>query len=667
MNSKTSRNLPPPPPSETLIPKFASKVPVSAQPSISPPFRHKTHQHNPTQGFSQNGSTQRPYMEPCRRLSRTPELDETPKNYTSIEYDYDTPPLSVPRHHPPELPPRTYLNQTEVEYSDPILSPDYNEYDEPGDLLRNSHAASTNEEQPNHAHCFRPPPIPPKTASMLFESQRKDEDSLESSPEVNSGILHNSIRPKEVQSICKPFSQIQNDRLSEVYLDMDPKETSSEIEKDIELEVQHKLKHQKGSSYEDCSPAYVNVWFNTIATMKGIKQIEEPFEAGFKNTPIRALPPKPLSLVYGSNGKEYNQRSKDLHYNKFTPINPHQVAPPTLPTAPLQTNVDSIKSRRVAFGERMISRPSLNLNELLIKPLPPLANSTDTSGHTIRRSSSADLLETPSRKADKPPLLPKPKVTQGKVSTNHRRSSSSHDCYNVDQAGRSDIPLKESLNRKRSDPSYADLTQPKPILRGYLNSPDQFNGRDRETRKVNFSESTQVRELTRQVNEKIKVMEQRATRNRPPITHNRPTHPPPPPPARRHSVNISANNQQHIPEPTNNQTEFRITQDNRSANIITQKGMTYPSNYMQPSLNGQNIQRPRHVQTLNRGSFFTNDDGRKDRRFLAISSSDKFIQGLKDPQVKREPWRQEYNNTVTVTSERNSKPNFKPQRWVNMV
>ena len=607
-------------------------------------------------------------MDPCHRLSRTPELDESPKD-ASIEYD--TPFDSIVAHHAPELPPRTYLNHKEAEYSDPILSPDMNEYDEPGELRHNSipiHRLRTNEEShSNHAHRFLPPPIPPKTASMLFEAQRttstiKDEDSPESSQEVNSGILHNSIRPKEIQSLCKPFSPAQSDRLSDVYQDMDQRETSSELEKDIELQVHHTLKHQKGSSQEESSPAYVNVLFNTLATMKGIKQIEEPFEVGFKNNPLSALPPKPLTSVHKSNEKRYNFRSKEHHYNKFTPINVSpdtSPIPPTAPLSPLQSNVDSIKSRRVAFGERMISRPSHN--ELLNRPLPSLRKSIDNNSVlTIRRSSSADLLETPSRKTDKPPLLPKPKLTPENISAKHRRSSSSHDCYNVDR-GRSDLSFKESLSKKSSAPSFMDQVHPKPILRGYQHSPEQFNERERDTRKVNFSGSTEVRELTRQLDQKINAMDQRASRSRSPVAPNRPAHPPPPPPpSRRHSVNFSGNNQQHIPD---TQTEIRMTQGNWSTNNITSshKMMTYPSTYMQPSSNGQNTMRPGHVQTLNRGSLYSNDEGRKERKLRAVASGDEIIRGLKDP------LRQNNHNFTAVTQDRSSKLNFKPQRWVNVV
>ena len=623
-------------------------------------------------------------MEPCHRLSRTQELDEVPIDYATIEYD--TPPDSITRHHAPELPPRTYLNQTEV-YSDPILSPDMNEYDEPGELLRNSipiqRVRTTEESHFNHAHRFLPPPIPPKTASMLFESQRqvattpdiKDEDSPITSQEANSGILHNSIRPKEVQSACKPLSPAQSDRCSDVYLDMDPRESSSEVEKDIELQVHHTLKHQKGSSHEESSPAYVNVLFNTIATMKGIKQMEKPFDVGFKTTQVRVPPPKLPTSVQNSNGRGYNPISKEHHYNRFSPINvqPHAPPmPPTAPLSPLQSKIDSFQSRRDAFGEKMISRPSLN--ELFNRPLPSPRNSMDRNSMLmIRRSNSADLLETPTRKTDKPPLLPKPKLITGNTSTHHRRSSSSHDCYNVDRTGRSDLSFKESLSRKRSAPSPTDIAHPKPILRGYQHSPEQFNGRERDTRKVNFSGSTEVRELTRQMDQRINTIEQRLCRSRSPVNPNKPTHPPPPPPppppARRHSVNFSGNNPQHVSELTNTQTEIRTTQGNRSANNLTSsnKGMTYPSTYMQPSLNGQNSLRPRQVQTLNRGSFYANDEGRRDRMLIAVASGDKFIRGLKDTHLKREPWKQDYDNTTAVTQDRSLELHLKPQRWVNVV
>ncbi|KAI6657803.1 Ras and Rab interactor 2-like [Oopsacas minuta] len=669
MNPKTPRILPPPP-ATSLRPVTASKALVNmpAQPSHSPSICHPAHpvhlSHPNLNVLPSNDLKHRPYMDPYHQRSITPELDEGPIDYASVEYD--TPPDSNVREPIPMVPPRTYLNQAEMEYSGHIVSPDMNEYDEPGEILRNSipiHRVRTTEEShSSHSHGFLPPPIPPKTASMLIETKRRgatpplpdDEDAFDSSQEVNSGILYNCIRPKETPPLSKFVPISQSNRDSDVYLDMDPRETSSEMEKDIELQVHHTLKHQNGSN-EESPAAYVNVMFNTIATMKRIKPLEEPFEVGFQSAQGKLYREKFNSPVSHFNSSSHDPNNKDYHYNRFTPVNKLSglpSMPPIAPLSPLRLKHDPVISRKFAFGERMAKRPLYD--DIFNKPLPSPRNSIDHDIlNNLRRSNSADLLETPNRNLDKPALLPKPKLFIGEKLPQHRRSSSSHECYNVNRNAQTDLPSKESLSRKRSAPSPIDRTLPKPILRGSQHSPEQFSGREREARKVVFSGSTEVRELTRQ------SREQRLGRSRSPVAPNRP--PPPPPPSRRHSVNVNQTNFADLPRGMNVLSNVRNTPWHPSPNnnITSSQGIT-SSAYMQPLANGKANQWPRHVQTLNR-SQFPKDDACKMTRFNQ-ESGDKIIRALKDSQnFKSDPMNGHYDNNNILTQGRNGKLHSKPQ------
>ena len=666
----------PPPPVTCLIPKKVSNVPVTSSNQFSQPssFCHSIHlSHSNNNVLPTNDSIHRPYREMHHQIFQTVEPDDNSFDYASVEYD--TPPDYNAHDPTPKLPPRTYLSQTEVEYSDPILSPDLNEYDEPGEILHNSipfhRLRTTDESHSNHAHGFKPPPIPPKTASMLMETGRlrttpplMDVENVDSSREGKSGILHNSIRLNDASPLLKsqlnpiPQSNVEYD----VYLEMDPKESSSEVEKDIELQVHHTIKHQNGSSLEESSAAYVNVMFNTIATMKGIKQIEQPFQVGFQSTQVPTC-----SLI-----NVHDPMNIDQHYNKFTPTTKHPVLPfmpPTSPLSPLGSKNERPTSRKNAFGARMLPRPSRE--DMFNRPLSSPRNTIDRDSlNTLRRSNSADLLETPARTLCKPPLLPKPKLIIEKNPPHHRRSSSSHECYDVNHNVKPDLFCKVSLSRKRSAPSPIEGISPKPILRGCQHSPEKFSVKEKETRKVNFSGSTEVRELTRRIDQRMNSREQRLGRSRSPVTPNRPSHPPPPPPPpppqnRRHSASINQTSFTNLPRALHNQIEIsnssrhRIT--NNDLNSST-KCYTAPSNYMLPSVNGRVNARTRHVQTLNR-SQFQNENGSKETRVNPEVSGDMFIRALKES--KRDHLREQYENDHSHGRGGNS--HSKPQRWVNMV
>ena len=670
-NLKTSKVIMPPPPVTCLMPKQVSNVQVTSSNQFSQPssFCHSIHHSHSNNVSPTNYFIHRPYRELHHQVFQAPEPDDSSFDYASVEYD--TPPDSNDRDPTPKLPPRTYLSQTEVEYSNPLLSPDFNEYDEPGEILHNSipfHRVRTTDEGSIHAHGFRPPPIPPKTASMLIETARletipplMDGENVDSSHESKSEILHNCIRLNDASPLLKskPTPIPQTNVEYDIYLEMDPKETSSDVEKDIELQVHHTIKHQNGSSLEKSSAAYVNVMFNTIATMKGIKQIEQPFEVGLQSTHV---PTCSLSSAY-------NLNNIDQHYNKFTPTIKHPALPfmpPTSPLSPLGSKNEQSTSRKNAFGAMMLPRPSRE--DMFNRPLPSPRNTIDRDSlNTLRRSNSADLLDTPARTLCKPPLLPKPKLILENNPPHHRRSSSSHECYDVNHNVQPDLFCKISLSRKRSAPSPVEGIPPKPSLRG-CQYPEQFSVKEKEARKVNFSGSTEVRELTRRIDQRLNSREQRLGGSRSPVTPNRPSYPPPPPPPpqnRRHSASINQTTFTNLPFALHKQIEVanssrrRITGNN--LNYFT-KGYTAPSNYMQPSVNGRAIARPMHVQTLNR-SQFQNENGSIESRFNPEVSGDMFIRGLKDP--KRDHLREQYENEHSQG--RGGKSHSKPQRWVNMV
>eukprot|EP00800_Vazella_pourtalesii_P000459 TRINITY_DN10424_c0_g1_i2.p1 TRINITY_DN10424_c0_g1~~TRINITY_DN10424_c0_g1_i2.p1 ORF type:complete len:1223 (+),score=157.94 TRINITY_DN10424_c0_g1_i2:245-3670(+) len=636
-NLRTSKLITPPPPVTCLVPKQGSNLPVisSNQFSLSSSFCdsiHHSHSNNivsPTKDFNH-----RPFRE-LRQIFQAAPDEPGDISYASVEYD--TTPDHNGYHPTPKLPPRTYLSQTEVEYSDPILSPDSNEYDEPGEILHSSipfhRIRTTDESHSNHAHGFKPPPIPPKTASMLIETGRlettpllMENENVDASHEGKSGILHNCIRLNDASPLLKPkLTPIPQSNVEyDVYLEMDPKETSSEVEKDIELQVHHTIKHQNGSSFEESSAAYVNVMFNTIATMKGIKQIEQPFEIGFQSSQVPTC----------SLSNAYDPKKIDMHYNKFTPTIKHPVLPfmpPTSPLSPLGLNNEPSTSRKNAFGAKMLQKPSRE--DMFDRPLPYPRNTIDKDSlNSLRRSNSADLLETPARTLSKPPLLPKPKFILEKNPPHHRRSSSSHECYDVNINAQPDLFCKVSLTRKRSAPSPIEGTPPKPILRGCQCSPEQFSVKDKETRKVNFSGSTEVRELIRRIDQRLNSREMRLSRSRSPVTPNRPSYPPPPPPPpqnRRHSVSINQTSFTNFPCALHS-SKHQIT--NNNLNSCT-KGYSAPSNYMQPSVNGK--AQSGHVQTLNR-----RENGSKVTRF------NQEVSGvlIRDPKYAKDHLKEQYEN-----------------------
>ena len=637
--------VPPPPSSDNLIPK--PEHTLHAIPPRIPPLHH------PILPPSNNDYLNRSYMDPRHQLPATSELEEQ-TDYASIEYD--TPVHFNPnfsQRPPPTLPPRTYLNQQEVEYSDPLLSPDANEYDQPGESRRNplslNRVRTTEERHSSHAHRFLPPPIPPKTASMLIESRRtaQDGESYDSSQEVKRGILYNSIRLNQVegQILHHPASVSHNRRISletsDDYLDMEPKETSFEMEKDIELQVHHNIKHKNASSKGETSPTYVNVTFNTIATFKGVKQQEIPFEVGFDQQSVATFsqplpPPRPSDNCNGS--------SKEQQYNMFTPVSRHPATSALPPIKPLSSSKQNYNnSRKEVLGERLITRP---------RPSP--RSPSNERMVMMRRSNSAEILDTP-RKTEKPPLLPKPRIIHGNDSgsgsVQHRRSSSSHECYNNHRISQSHFSAKETLTRKRSAPSPTEGAQPKPILRG-VKLP---NGRERDFRKVNFSGSTEVRETAKKIDDRDSN-QLRTGRSRSPVSHFRPAHPPPPPPppTRRHSTNFAQ------PLIAKELSDSRINQVGHR--VGPNKGMTYPSNYMQP------IPQFNHVaksQTLDRASFCTNDEERIQRRKFAERSGEKFIKGLRESPSKM--WELTETSIALNSHGRSVKIPSKPQRWVNVV